>query len=340
MHSVNIVLMGFGNVGKAFVRLVSDKQRLCRDRYGLELRLKAVFTSKSALYAGLRSDLKDVAELEKSEGSAHPAWKTGLKLEEVLTGGQDRGVLVECTPTDMRTGEPGLSHIRRALAKKWHVAAASKGALVLKFKELMKSAQKGGVRLKFSGATAAALPTVDVGVLSLAGAEILGIEGILTGVTNLILTRMEEGISFADALKEAQARGIAEPDPSLDVDGWDTAGKILLISNAVAGTDFSLSDVVREGIQGVTIDDIRTAKKEGKVLKLLGRLIREGGKDKADVKLIAIGKDHPLYHVAGTNKAITYFTDTMGAITVSGGKSDPRGTAAALLKDIINIYRG
>lgn len=338
MPSVNIVLMGFGNVGKAFSRLMADKREICRARYGLNLRLKAIFRSEGGFLAGRGSDLTEITEIMATGTAYHPAWKTGIQLDEVLSG-LEPGVLVECTPTDLKTGEPGLSHIGQALDRNWHVAAASKGALVLKFKELTTRAKKNGVQIKFSGATAAALPTVDVGLLSLAGTDILGIEGILTGVTNLILTRMEEGITFQEALKEAQARGIAEPDPSLDVDGWDTACKILLISNAVAGTNFTLSDIAREGIRGITLDDIRKARNDGKVLKLLGRFVRDGGKDKAEVRLTAIDKTHPLFYVTGSNKAITFFTDTMGAVTLSGGKSDPRGTAAALLKDIINIYR-
>ena len=339
MTSVDIVLVGFGHVGKAFARLILAKRESCRDRYGLDLCLKAFFRSKGGRFSGRRSDLSEIVESMAAGAPDHPSWNMNLSLNDVLDE-LEPGVLVECTPTNFATGEPGLGHIREALDNKWHIAAASKGALVLKFKELMAQAKMNGVQIKFSAATAAALPTMDVGVFSLAGTEILGIEGILTGVTNLILTRMEEGVTFQDALNEAQAGGIAEPDPSLDVDGWDTACKILLISNAVAGTNFSLSDIAREGIRGVTPDKIRKARNEGKVLKLLGRLVREGGKDKADVRLTEIDKTHPLFHVAGSNKAITYFTDTMGAVTVSGGKSDPRGTAAALLKDIINIYGG
>lgn len=337
MRPVNIVLMGFGHVGKAFARLILEKRELCRERYGIDLTLKAIFRSKGGRFSRHRSDLTDIVETMAAGAPDCPAWNLNLSLDEVFSE-LEPGVLVECTPTDLTKGEPGLGNIREALAWKWHIAAASKGALVLRFKELMDQAKTNGVQIKFSGATAAALPTLDVGTISLAGAEILGIEGILTGVTNLILTRMEEGGTFKEALKEAQDRGIAEPDPSLDIDGWDSACKIQLISNAVAGTEFVLSDIVLEGIGSVTPEDIQKTKKEGRVLKLLGRLVREGGKSRAEVRLTAIGKDHPLFHVSGTNKAITYFTDTMGYITVSGGKSDPRGTAAALLKDIINIY--
>lgn len=338
MTSVNLVLMGMGNVGRAFIHLVGEKSGLCRERYGLNLCLKAVLKTNGGFFAERPLDPGDIAGLPATDIVKHPAWKPGLRLDDVLNRVKP-GVLVECTPTNLHTGEPGLLHITLALKKKWHVAAASKGALVVNFKGLNAFARKQGVSLKYSGATAAALPTLDVGLFSLAGTEILRIEGILTGVTNYILTRMEESFSFQEALKEAQAKGIAEPDPSLDIDGWDSAAKILLVANSVAGTSFSLKDIRREGIRNAAPENIQKARKEGKALKLLARFDRQKDGPKAEVCLTAIENTHPLFYVSGTNKGIVFFTDTMGQVTVIGGKSDPRGTAAALLKDIINIYR-
>lgn len=232
-----------------------------------------------------------------------------------------------------------MSHARLAMENRWHVAAASKGALVLHFGNLMDAAERNGVRLKFGGAAAAALPALDVGCHSLAGSEILGIEGILTGTANFILDGMERGASFGDALREAQSLGIAEPDPSLDVDGWDTACKILLISNAAAGTHFTLKDIPREGIARISEKDFLRARENGRVLKLLGRMTRDKEGCRARVGVEEIDKTHPLSAVSGTGKAVIFVTDTMGSITVYGGNSDPRATAAALLKDIINIFR-
>ena len=149
---------------------------------------------------------------------------------------------------------------------------------------------------------------------------------------------MEEGLSFEEALKEARDRGIAEPDPSLDIDGWDTACKILLISNAVAGAELQLQDIRRAGIRHVSGEELRTARNKGTSLKLLGRMTRENDKIRAEVGLFALDPNHPLFSISGTNKGVTFLTDTMDQVTVSGGKSGPSGTAAALLKDIINIY--
>jgi homoserine dehydrogenase len=149
---------------------------------------------------------------------------------------------------------------------------------------------------------------------------------------------MEQGIGYSEALEEAQAKGIAERDPSLDVEGLDTAVKLLLIANAVMGLDLSLKNIKVQGITHIPSQVLEAAKKEGKALKLLGRIQRTKEDFRAEVSLSAVSRSHPLHGVDGTNKGLTYFTDSMGAVTVTGGKSDPRGAAAALLKDIINIY--
>jgi homoserine dehydrogenase len=338
MLHVSIAVTGLGRVGGAFIRLLEEKADFCRLRYGLDLELHAVIRRDGGLFSQKRQELRGVAALAKDFINVHPAWNAGLTLPEALSI-LDRGVLVECTPTDLRTGEPGLGYIQAALHAGWHVAAASKGALVLRYRELLDKAAERGVRIKYSGATAAALPTLDTGTIALAGAEITAIDGILTGTTNHILGRMEVGLTFDEALREAQDKGIAEPNPALDIDGGDSACKILLIANAVCGTELGLSDVPVTGIRGVTKADLNRASAQGKKLKLLGRMFRKEGAFMAEVGVFPVEPAHPLFHVDGTNKGIVFFTDTMGPVAVTGGKSDPRGTAAALLKDIINIYR-
>jgi homoserine dehydrogenase len=339
LKHINLVLTGLGNVGRAFVRLVDEKRSECRTRYGLDLTLMAALKSDGGLLSKKKTGMTWPKDFLWPKIKSRRDWIDNLEFLKTLDSFKP-GVLVECTPSNFKTGQPGLTYIRQALNRGWNIAAASKGALVLRFRELMALAKRKKSTIKYSGATAAALPTLDVGTISLAGAEISAIVGILTGVTNYILTRMEEGGTFEEALKFAQERGIAEPDPYLDIDGWDSAAKIALISNAAAGTAFSLADIHREGIRSVQPKDLKKALGEGRKLKLLARFFREkDGSPRAEVRVTAVDKGHPLFHVSGTNKGITFFTDTMGSVTVTGGKSDPRGTAAALLKDIINIYR-
>jgi homoserine dehydrogenase len=336
---VNIVIAGFGRVGRAFGRVVSDKRNFCRDRYGLDLVPKAALKSDGGILSDDRLPIE--ALLADAAGGLRESvlWKQGLRFADIK-GSVEPGVMVECTPSDLKTGEPGLSHIISALENGWHVATASKGALVLKFRELKDLASERGVRLMASGAAAAALPTLDVGIRSLAGAEVLGIEGILNGTTNCILTKMEEGMTYAQALAEAQSRGIAEPDPTMDVDGWDTAAKLLIISNFVIGTVFRLDEVGISGIRDIAPHLVAKAAEAGKAVRLMGKCSKEDRAHpwKLEVGLALLDGDHPLFGVRGTTKGITFYTDTMGPVTVVGGRSDPVGTGAALLKDIINIY--
>jgi homoserine dehydrogenase len=339
MKSVNIILAGFGRVGRAFWEVVEGKRKVCRERYGLDLVLRAVFKSDGGIFRDTPISMEPSFPGAPLRIQESPDWKPSLRVQNIM-GDLEPGVLVECTPSDLRTGEPGLSHLTAALENGWHAAAASKGALVLRFKELTGLARKNGLQLKFSGAAAAALPTLDVGIQSLAGADILGIEGILNGTTNFILTRMGEGMDSEQALKVAQDKGIAELDPTLDIDGWDTACKLLLISNAVMRTDFGLSEVQVEGIRGISHELVIKASRLGKAIKLMGKC-SEDEQDhrwKLAVGLALLSPSHPLYGVNETTKGITFYTDTMGPVTVMGGKSDPLGTGAALLKDIIGIY--
>jgi homoserine dehydrogenase len=261
----------------------------------------------------------------------------GLAVESSLKK-TEPGILVECTPSNIQTGEPGLGHIRVALRTGWHVVTANKGPLVVDFKGLQDLARSNNLALKYGAATAAALPTLDLGLYSLAGAEIQAIEGILNGTTNYVLTRMGEGTAYEEALREAQDKGIAEHNPALDIEGWDTAVKLLLIANSVLGLDLTLQDIKVKGITKIPRELLARAKEDGKALKLIGSLTHAGGRWKAEVSPEIIDRSHPLFGVSGTNKGITFMTDTMGAVTVTGGKSDPRGAAAALLKDIIHIF--
>lgn len=340
MRTVNLVLAGFGNVGRAFFRLVQEKASACRDQYGLDLRFRAILKSGGGFHTGRLLKTGDLFRDGAPWLDGNPAWRPGFGAVEALASSEP-GCFIEGTPSDIRTGEPGLGHITRALHAGWNVVAASKGALVVAFKKLRRLAAERRAALRFSGAAAAALPALDVGVYSLAGSEITGIQGILNGTSNDILTRMGNGSTYEEALGEARARGIAEADPSLDVGGWDTACKLLLIANSVLGLELELADVAVDGITRTTPDDIAAVRARGAALKLLGTCERP---EPAKPWRLSVGPrplpaSHPLHGVSGTEKGIMFRTDTLGTVTVTGGGSDPRATGAALLKDIIGIYR-
>ncbi len=339
---IRLIICGLGRVGQAFVGLLIQKDKDLQTRYGLSSKVVAAVDIGGAAVSPEGLPLKDLqAHLHKG-GRVEDMprlGKKGLTGKEALSMLR-ADLLVETTPTNIKDGEPGMTHILTALKQGRHVVTAAKGPLVLRYNELKALAEKSKVRLMISAATAAALPTLDVGLSCLAGTEVLTAEGILNGTTNYILTRMhEDGCPYEEALTEAKRMGVAEPDPSLDVEGRDTANKILLVANEVFQAGLSLLDVAVTGITKVTVEDMQRAKKERKVIKLIGKVEKKDGKIIAFVAPMALSLDHPLAHVRGTEKAISYLTDTMDRVTVSGGKSNPLGAAAAILKDIIRIYR-
>jgi homoserine dehydrogenase len=341
MKTVPLVVTGFGHVGRAFFSLLREKTGDLERRYSLVIEILAVARTEGCFYSGSPLDVRQVSKAGEIWTAGNPSWHEGMKVVDILARHGRGGCLVECTLSNLETGEPGLTYISAAFRAGWHAVAASKGALVVGLQELKALAAENGVFLKFGGATAAALPTLDVGLVSLAGARIEGIQGILNGTTNYILTRMGEGLDYGEALKEAQDKGIAEPDPAHDVGGWDSACKILLITNACLDTGYVLKDVHVAGITGLTLEAVLSARREGRSVKLLATAApgRHGGRWSLDVRPSLIDASHPLVHVNGTEKGITFLTDSMGSVTVTGGRSNPRGAAAALLKDIINIYR-
>jgi homoserine dehydrogenase len=342
METKRIILCGLGRVGSAFLRLVAERGAAVGEKYGLDIRVGGVVDIGGAAVAD-KGGLPLADFLAFIDGGGRPQafpgyGRSGLggvaAIEEHAFD-----ILVETTPTDLRDGGPAYKFVTAAIGRGLDIVAANKGPFVLHFARLKELAAASGSRLFISAATGAALPTLDVGRFSIAGAGITAIEGILNGTTNFILTKMHrEQASYADALKEAQAMGIAETDPTLDVEGYDTRNKLVLIANTLFAGSFGLADVPVQGITAITHGDIGRAARQGKALKLVATAENNDGKISLAVGPKYIDAGHPLAAIDFAEKGITYTTDTMGQITVLGGKSSPVGAAAALLKDIIHSH--
>ena len=343
MKDVGIVVCGLGNVGKAFVELLAERASDVEDRYALRLVLAAavdidgaaVSDSPDGLPAGqFLAHLRSGATVERFGDFGRPGLTGTEAIDEA-----GASVLIEATPTNLTDGQPGRTHIMAALRQGMEVVTANKGPIVLFYEEVHELARQHQCGVHISAATAAALPTLDVARVCLAGSRILSVEGILNGTTNYILSRMcADGAAYETALKEAQQLGIAETDPGKDVGGYDTATKLVIIANSLFGPRFRLDDVPTVGITDVTPDDIARAGRDGEVIKLIGTAECVNDEVRLSVAPKRLKKDHPLASVSGSEKAISYMTDTMDRITVSGGKSSPVGAAAAMLKDLINAY--
>jgi len=333
MKRWNLVLTGFGTVGKQVAKLLEQRQARYREQYGADVRLVGVARSSGGIYdkEGLAHTALDAFG---AAGRTADTAFSGLDFLQACQG----DVLIEAGPSDFSTGGAGLAYIRHALEQGMHAIAVSKGALVTDYVNLSALALKRGVCLKISGATAAALPTIDLLQYNLAGCQIHAVEGVFTGTANFVLTSMmEEGISSEEAIVRAQRLGIAEPDPAFDLDGWDTACKVTILANAAFGAQLTLADVPRMSVREVSRDQLEGWKRAGLTPKLLGSIRKTAEGVRAFVELQAVDSTHPFASVKGTTKAIRVETDVMGELLVVGGKSDPVAAAAAALKDLEHI---
>lgn len=341
VRTIRFFIAGLGAIGRRFMGLVVSQGPLLAARYGLRLLpVGAADSSGAALAAEGLDAARIVALKEGRQGVAaypeagRPELGVRAALAEALAD-----LLVEATPTNLRDAEPGLSCICEALGRGTSVVTASKGPLVLAYQELAALAARSGARLAFSAAVAGGLPTVNLGRRDLAGSTVQRVEGIFNLTTNYILTTMaEEGLSYEEALAEAQRRGHAETDPSLDVDGWDAAAKLVIVANSVLGRPTALSDVEVEGIRGVSSRHLGQASRAGKVVKLLAVAERMGSDYRLSVRPTALEAAHPLARLSAWQMGVRYTTDTMGTILAVIDEPDPLPTAAAVLRDVIDLF--
>lgn len=338
---MKIAIIGYGGVGKALTRLLDMQQEvLAQD--GLAIKVNYIVD----YYGGIRCDdgidlpaLIQFTEKEK-DITKFRGGSSQITVDDIVSDSEiDLAVIM--TPTNKETGQPGLGYAESLLASGKHVVISDKGPIMLAYHKLAALAASKGVQLGIGCTTGGALPSVNGGVMDMAGSQIRSIEGVLNGTTNFILKYMEDnGCEYAEALKIAQECGIAETNPALDVEGWDTAGKLLILTNVLMRQAKTLADIQVCGITEITAADIRAAAEEGCKYKLVGKTVADGDQLKMTVKPEKLSADHLLYNVEGKNKAVRYVSDTLGEVAIIGGASGVIPAAASILRDIVNIHRG
>ena len=338
---MDIGLIGFGGVGQALIKLLIDKESYLLQQYNLKINVKYIIKSNGGIYNASGINLSEILKVidENINITCHNEWKDNLNINDIIDN-NDIDTLVELTSTNIETGEPGLTHIRKSLENNINVVTGKKGPILLDYKKLKVLADNNNVELKVGCTTGGALPSINGGIYDIAGSKIQSIEGVLNGTTNYILSKMaNDNVDYKEALLEAQKVGIAESDPSLDVLGYDTASKIIILSNVLMNSDLKLEDLKINGIEEVRLDNIEKAKVRGNKIKLIGKVYKKDNLVKGYVTPIEIDENHPLYCVDYKNKGIYYKTDTLGDISIIGGASGTMNAAASILRDII-LLRG
>jgi homoserine dehydrogenase len=338
---VRLLLAGVGNVGRRFLELLIAKRATLAGRYGLELLVAGVADSSGVAASPKGLEAAQIVRL-KTEGqgvAAYPQWgRPGAGARAMLKGtGAD--LFIDATPANLRDGQPGLDCTAVALAQGMHVVTANKAPLVLAFPRLAALARQKGVELRYDATVAGGLPAINLGRRDLGLARIERLEGMVNLTANLILAGMGEGgLSYGEALAEAQAAGHAEVDPTLDVEGWDAASKLVILAHSVLGFPATLDDVDREGITEVTEDMLAGALAQGQRIRLVAAAERRGEGYKLSVRPTRLSADHPLAGLGSSQMGIVFHTDICGIVSAAIVEETPVPTAAAVLRDVVSIF--
>ena len=332
----NLALIGFGTVGQGLAEILLEKGDALAGQYGVRFQIVAISDLlKGSLYQPTGLDIATLLDVVRRTGKLedYPVNRglfTGLdSLETIRRSNAD--TVVEISWTDVQTGQPAIDHVKAAFENGKNAVLTNKGPVALAYRELAELAADKGVQFRFEGTVMSGTPAIRLAEKALAGCDISQIQGILNGTTNYILSQMEEGQGYADALAEAQRLGYAEADPTADVEGWDAANKVVILANVLMGGRLTVNDVDRHGISSVTLDDVAAAKAGGERWKLIGRVWQEAGAIKASVRPTRVALNHPLAGVGGAINAITFTTDLLGAVTLVGpgaGKSAGSGSGS------------
>ncbi len=348
---LDLALVGFGHVGRRFVRLLEEQSNALRRDHALETRIVGICTRRhgaarnpEGIAGGRAADLVEAGgHLDVVDGEGlRTGSPTGVAfIEEVAasTPAARSGqlVVVETSVLDIAAGQPAIDHVRAALRAGAHVVTANKGPAAFAYADLEACAREAGRSFLFEGAVMDGIPIFNLARETLPAVSIGGFRGVVNSTTNFIITAMEGGGEFAGALAEMQVAGIAEADASLDVEGWDAAAKAAALANVLLGGRLTPQEVDRRGIGQLTGAQVRDAVARGRRVRLVARGARQGGRVTARVAPEELPSGDLLATLRDQQNALVLETDLLGEFAIvqlGGGLTQ---TAYALLSDLVAL---
>lgn len=332
MNQYKLAFLGFGNVGQALAKLLLQKQDELEKEYDITFLVTGISTGKhGAIIDPQGIQLKNALAVVTKGGNL------GTPLDgSVFIQNCPASVLFESIPVNYATGQPAVDYLRLAIQHRMHVITANKGPVVHAYHELTQLASQHGCKFFFESAVMDGAPIFSLFRKVLPAAHLFSFHGILNSTTNLILERMENGETLEQAISYAQSIGIAETDPSGDVDGWDAAVKVAALVTVLMNTPLKPAQVNRTGIRLITPEMISQARQEGKRWKLVCSAQWQDSMLSTRVAPELVGVESPLYGVQGTSSIVTFKTDVLTELSIVEGNPGPETTAYGMLADFIN----
>ncbi|HSQ38544.1 MAG TPA: homoserine dehydrogenase [Anaerolineales bacterium] len=343
----NLAFIGFGNVARSLTRLLIRKQSVLEQDYGITFSVTGIATGKHGFAVNPKGlDLNQTLALVESGQSITSITNYQSPISsslDVITH-SSADFMFENSPVNYETGQPAIEHVRAALNAGMHVSTANKGTVVHGYQELTALAKSKGKKFLFESTVLGGTPLFSTFREAFPAAELLSFKGIINATTNIILSRMEDGETFDQAVKYCQSIGIAETDPSGDVDGWDASIKVAALVTVLMKTPLKPQQVDRKGIRSITPEMVKQAKAEGKRWKLVASAERDGETVRARVAPELVEASSPLYGMMGSSTGLTFRTDVLPDYSISvserpGMKGGPDETAYGLFADFINAVK-
>lgn len=319
---MRIALIGYGNVGRALVRLLKEKQA------ELPCRVTGIHTARHGTAVNPDGVSLDNPEFGSAAGS----------IEEFLDSAH-ADVAVELTTLNPSTGEPAISHIRAAFARGMHAVTANKGPLAHAYDSLREEASRRGLGFRFESTVMDGAPVFNTVRYNLPGVRVLGFTGVLNSTSKVVIEAMERGGSFEDGLEAARKMGITEADGSYDVEGWDSAAKTAALANVLMDARTTPQAISTRGIARLTPERVAELSRSGKTVRLVSRARRNESGISLRVRAEVLGKDDILASVRGASNLLLLHTDRMGTIGIVSISPAVEQTAYGVYIDLVDLAR-
>lgn len=336
----NLAFVGFGNVARSLVGLLERKREELRTRHAIEFRITGIASRRLGWKANANGfDTQQLlARVCHSEGTSVPE-ESAFRAARAWLASARADVLFEASPLNFETGQPAINHIRAALEHGAHAISANKGPVVHAYRELTSLAAQKHHRFLFESSVMDGIPIFSLFRETLPAIELRGFTGILNSTTNVILAEMEDGGTLDEAITKAQQLGVAETDPSADIDGWDAAVKVSALVTVLMNIPLPPQQIHRQGIRHLTAEMMQQARAQGSPYKLLCRARRNGNAVEANVAPERVPLSSPLAHVSGTSSIISFETDIFPALTIVEENPGLEATAYGMLTDFITAVK-
>ncbi|HZK02463.1 MAG TPA: hypothetical protein VFC96_06350 [Anaerovoracaceae bacterium] len=339
MNILRLAMLGFGDAGRAFANLITEKVQEIEIKYKHTIKVVAITTkSRGSLLNESGIDLsKAIKEIEEN-GHFDPTGNDFSLISSMEVASEvDYDILLELTPLNIFTGQPAIGHIDTALNRARHVITANKGPLAWAYKELTEKAAEKGVQFLFETTVMDGAPVFNLIEETMPMCEVTEIKGILNSTTNYILCEMEKGRAYEEILEEGKILGFVEANPAMDIEGWDAAAKITVLMNVLMDACLTPDDIERTGIEDINPMAIQRAKSKGKVIKLICMGKIENGKAMGSVKPVEISKEDLYAKVDGTTSILSITTDLLKTITIVEQDPGIEQTAYGPFVDLLKI---